>query len=177
MIRKLRRFLRREDGFMAMEFAILMPAMMLFLCFGIETGVLMARAAMFDRAVDIASRDLRLGTASPLSYDAFRHNICMRVAIIGDCHDSIQIEVQPIESVDLSTFRGTEVCQDRSNPTLTPIDDTTYTPGVANQMMLIRACVNIESFFPGSAILALIPRDANDDFRLLAVNAFVHEPI
>ena len=177
MIRKLRRFLHREDGFMAMEFAVLMPAMMLFLCFGIETGVLMARAAMFDRAVDIASRDLRLGTASPMSYDAFRDAICQRVAIIGDCHSTIQVEVQPIQNVNLETFRGTEVCQNRSAPSLNPIMDTTYTPGTANQMMIIRACVNVESFFPGAAVLALIPRDANDDFRLLSVNAFVHEPI
>ncbi|PRY94715.1 TadE-like protein [Hasllibacter halocynthiae] len=176
VIRRLARAARREDGFMAMEFAILMPAMLLFLCFGIEVGTLMARSAMLDRAVDIASRDLRLGTVSPLSYDEFRESICDKVAIIGDCQSSLIVEVVDFRDVDAGTWRSTSVCAARGGADLVPADSVTYAPGFQNTIKLVRACMPIDSFFPGAGPLALLPRDANGDFRIVSINAFVHEP-
>lgn len=177
LMRRAARKMGCEDGFMAIEFAILMPAMMLFLCFGVEVGVLMARAAMFDRAVDIASRDLRLGTVSPLSYDEFRHRICRRVAIIGDCHPSLIVEVVNFADIDPDTWRGTSVCAARGGADLVPADSVTYAPGVENVIKVVRACMPVDSFFPGAGALALLPRDRNGDFRIVSINAFVHEPI
>ena len=168
---------------MAAELAIVLPAMMLFLCFAIEVGVFALRSAMFERSVDFASRTMRLQTESDtqaaMTYDEYKAAICDNIAIIGNsyCISKVQVEVQPMADIDLATWRGGQaVCNDRFIDTADPISDTTFVPGSSSEMMIIRACLPVDSFFPGVLELAGLRHDENGDFRMISINAFVQEP-
>jgi Flp pilus assembly protein TadG len=63
--RRLRRLLAREDGTATVEFVVLFPVFMLVLVNAVEASVVMSRVAMLDRALDLAVRELRIGTAAP----------------------------------------------------------------------------------------------------------------
>lgn len=70
--RRLRRLLAREDGTATVEFVVLFPVFMMVLANAVEASVLMSRAAMLDRALDLAVRGLRIDASAPTTAGDFR---------------------------------------------------------------------------------------------------------
>lgn len=172
---RLAAFGRREDGAATIEFVVIFPAMFLFLANTVETSVVLTRGALLDRALDVAVRDLRIGTAEPPGFEAFRQLVCDATAFVPDCMNVLQIELRPYTAANLAAMNAEVRCLDRSED-IVPLDETNYVPGAANEVMLVRACASFAPSFPKAGLGAALPKDLNGDYQITAVSAYVQEP-
>ena len=201
----LRRLVRAEDGTATVELVILFPAFVLVMVNAIEASVLMTRATLLDRGLDMAVRELRLNTEAPPGFDAFRASVCRHagwlpddaVVPVGDaaghsgnaeppdqakapfdCLSSLQVELQRISTDTWALMEPQARCVDRAEPIapLTEDDPDHYRPGAVNQLMMVRACLVIDPLVPNYGLGALLPKDASGGYRLIAVSAYVQEP-
>ncbi len=189
LIPRLRRFRRREDGQATIEFVILFPAFVMIMLSSIEAGLMMARNVMLERGVDIAVRELRLGTPTPPTYEEFKQSICDNAIIFSDCDDLLQVALEPVDTGTWTGFPTQLACINEqthlseTNP-INPIDDTTFVGGGNNELMIVQACGLFDPFFPTTRFGMQMPRydaDPDDDFvsekfALVVTSAFVNEP-
>lgn len=171
----LSRFRGDTDGSASIEFVILFPAFLAILCSAFESGTMMARNVMLERAVDIAVRDLRLGSAGSLAFDDFKNRICENTLILANCTDVVQIELQPVDTSTWSGLTADVRCIDEGT-TINPIDETRYALGMANEMMIIRVCALYDPFFSVVNFGMRMPSDGYGNYALVATSAFVNEP-
>lgn len=185
--RSLNRFRKCEDGGPTVEFAILFPAFIAVFLSAFEAGLMMVRNVMLDRSVDLAVRELRLGTPIPPTYEEFKATICRNALIIEECESLVQVQLEPI---DLSTFAmptNAPNCIDEGlhNATIDPInplDSTNYDGGENDELMIVRVCALFKPLFPGTVLGLQMPRfdpnDGSDDakYALVVTSAFVNEP-
>ncbi len=68
-------FWRDEDGVSSIEFVILYPLFYWILFMGVELGVMQARQAMLEMALDRTVRHVRLNTIAPPSYPILSYPI------------------------------------------------------------------------------------------------------
>ena len=169
------RFARSESGAATIEFVVIFPAIFFFITNTVETSSVLTRGAMLDRSLDLAVRQLRLGTETPPTFDEFRQMICDANAFLPDCMDALQIELRPYTAAALAQMQEEIRCVDRSED-IEPVDETNFVPGAANQVMLVRACASVPPRFPQAGLGAALPKDANGDYRITAVSAYVQEP-
>ena len=174
LARLARRHAGSQSGTSTVEFVLWVPFMLLFLASMTESATFMMRWMLLDRAVDVAVRDLRLSTFSPPSFEEFRQAICDE-AQLPDCLGSLQVELVPVASGEWTALSSTPACIDRET-TIDPVSETTYTPGVANQIVAVRACALMEPLFANIGIGALMPKDANGEFRVISYSAYAQEP-
>lgn len=169
-----RRFRGNEDGSSTIEFALFVPFfLMLFLsCF--ELGMLMARNVMLDRGVDIAVRDLRLGTISPLNETTLKEAICDRAVIIPDCENQIRLEMRQLDPRNWSNIPAEADCLDRGDPGL-PAREFAPTTN-SNQLVILRACSLLDPFAPFAALGAVLTENGANPYELVATTAYVVEP-
>lgn len=163
--RCLRRLIAREDGTATVEFVVLFPVFMMVLVNAVEASVLMSRVAMLDRALDLAVRELRIGTDAPATEEGFRALVCQRMPepFRAQCVATLQVELQPAPTAGEPAPDTTGPCGGR------------YAPGLNDQLMMVRACLVARPVVPNLGLAALLPSDA-EGFRLVAVSAFVQEP-
>lgn len=177
LIARLRSTLRREDGSASLEFVILFPLFVTVLISSIETGVILTRQVMLERAVDIAVRDLRLGRAGDpdqeLSRDDIRDLICSYSPMIGRCQQNLMIELREIDTVNWTDLGGAVTCVERGED-VQPA--TQFQPGAGNNLMLLRGCALVDPMFPTSGFALNLPRDPTGAFALVAQSIFVNEP-
>lgn len=164
---------RREDGAATVEFVIVFPIFMIILLVGIEAGLMMTRQAMLERALDIAMRDLRLGTMVDPTHNAFKDLVCQNVVGINHCMTSLLLELSPISTESWNLPPTPPACYDRVNE-IAPL--TEFVPGAGNQLMMVRACFVIDPLFPTTPWGLRLPLDASGGFQMAAVSTFVNEP-
>ncbi len=169
---KLRDTFGREDGSATIEFVILFPAFMAIFLMTVETGVLMTRGVMLDRALDISMRELRLGSLSPMTTDALKTSICNNSVIIPNCENTLMLELSPISTATWAPPTSF-TCADRS-ANVQPVLE--FAPGGGNQMMMVRACAVFDPFFPTSGLAAQMKLDNTGAYALVAMSAYVNEP-
>lgn len=182
--RSLSRFWNSEDGGPTVEFVILFPAFIAIFLSAFESGLMMTRNVMLERAVDLSVRDLRLGTPIPPSYDEFKESICERALIIEECETLIQVQLEPIDLTTFNVPSNAVNCIDENTHNATvdpinPIDDTTYLGGENDELMIVRVCALFTPFFPGTTLGMQMPRyddDGTDKYALVVTSAFVNEP-
>lgn len=164
---------RSEDGNSTIEFVVIFPALITLFLMVFETGMLMTRGVMLDRAVDISMREVRLGTLSPMTTEALRDSICDHALIIPDCQNVVQIEMRPISKSTWGPLTRSTTCVDRTagiQPALR------FTPGIQNEMMTVKVCAIFDPFFPTTGLAAQMSLDASGGYALVAMSAFVNEP-
>ncbi len=177
LFRKYRSFKDQQDGNATIEFVFLFPAFMFLFLTGFESGYYMVRNVMLERAVDVAVRDVRLGNGNVPSFVALKQRICEQAAIIPDCVDSVQIEMQPIAIAPGGTaaVRTAAKCVDKmSNDD--PLTGTTYDVGTENEMMMVRVCALSQPLFPSTGIGVGMQMDGEGNYAIVATTAFVNEP-
>lgn len=165
--------LRREDGNATIEFVLLFPALITVFLMVVETGVILIRGTMLDRAVDISMRELRLGTLSPMTHDGLKQSICDNSLIIQNCGDVILVELRPISTATWTPLEGATTCVNRSEEVQPVLD---FVPGLQNEMMLVRVCAVFDPFFPTGQLAAQIKMDDQGGYALVAMSAYVNEP-
>lgn len=169
----LRRFRRAEDANATIEFAILVPLMLTFCLSTIELGILLTRQVMLDRGIDMAVREVRIGTMDPVNHDTLKAAICDAALIIPDCLNQVKLEMRPAFPRNFTPLNGRADCIDREDAS---IPARTFTPGQQNQLMLLRACALFDPFFPTTGLGGQLQRESGDAYALISTSSYVVEP-
>lgn len=168
------RFCKREDGSASIEFVFLFPLFVSLLLMSIETGTYMARHVMLDRSVDLAVRELRLGTSTPPTFQELKTQICDNTILVTDCDGTIQIEMQPVDTVTWVGLSGPPKCRDVTS-SIDPFDATSYNTGLENEIIMIQVCALVRPFFPTTTLgLGLV--SMGDRYAIVVKSSFVNEP-
>lgn len=169
-----RRFRRDDSGTASVEFVILAPFLIGLMLFSVELGVVTLRAAMLERGLDIAVRDIRLGTGNVPDHDATKATICDNAGVIPDCLNKLRLEMRSNDLRAYATLDPTPDCTDNEQP-MKPV--RAYIPGAPNQLMVLRACVKFQPLFPRQVLGRAFATDTSGEAALVASTAFVQEPI
>jgi len=174
--RRLRRLGRDEDGATTMEFVILFPLFLAIFFAAFESGLMMLRNVMLERSVDLAVRDLRLGTPVPPTFPEFKQTICDRTYFIDNCDDVVQVELQPVDLTTWGPLDENPRCIDVAS-TIDPFDQTEYSVGTNNELMLVRVCALFQPMFPTTGLgLSMRYDEASSHYAIVVTTAFVNEP-
>lgn len=164
---------RREDGAAALEFVLVVPVLLTIFFAAFEAGLLMTRKIMLERGLDMTMRQLRLGEYSSPTPEIIKKDICDRALILRDCTDALRIELRPVDMTSWEFPSQAVQCVDREEPIQPP---TTFSPGAAHEIMLVRACILQHAMFPTTGIGLRLPKTGNDEYAIAATSAFVNEP-
>ena len=172
-----RKFKKAQEGSATIEFVFLFPVFIFIFLMGFEAGYYMVRSVLLERGVEIAVRDVRLGNGKVPNFNVLKQKICNEAAIIPDCLNSIQIEMQPIAIAPGGTapVNTRAKCVDRLS-TVDPATATTYDVGSENQMMMVRVCALSKPLFPTTGIGVGMKVDAEGNYAIVSTTAFVNEP-
>jgi len=170
---RLMRIVRREDGTASMEFAIVVPILLIIFMASFESGMLMVRHLMLTQAVDLTMRDLRIGKIKSPTASLIKQEICGHSSILVNCEANIHIELTPVSTSSWNFPSASTECIDRTQQ-IQPSQQ--FNPGTANEVMLVRVCVVQDAMFPTTGIGLALPKDAQGGYGLIAVSAFVNEP-
>jgi hypothetical protein len=175
--RFLNRFCSGQDGSATIEFVLLFPMFMFLFLTGFESGYYMVRNAMVERAVDISVREIRLGGGAVPDLKTLKRNICDQALILPDCINSLQIEMVPVAVAPgaLASKAGPVRCVDKESK-IDPATATTYEIGGENEMMLVRVCALSQPLFPTTRLGLGMQADAQGNYAIVALAAFVNEP-
>lgn len=173
MRKRLHAFGRAEDGIAAVEFTILFPCIFFMFLWAIELGLIMTKSVMLEFAVDTTMRELRTGNLVNPTSDRLKDAICRRARIVSRCRETIMLDLRPVNTNTWVLPSRTASCQNR-DANIQPVVE--YTVGQQNQIMLVRACVTVNTLFPNIGIGARLQKDSHDGFKMVAMSAFVNEP-
>lgn len=174
-----RRLMGREDGNATIEFAILFPGFMLVFMSIFEVGMLMTRYMMFDRALDVTVREVRLSENRNFTLNQVKTALCAQTVILQNhCMDDLTLEMVRLTANDAGGSnwvfpQGDTPCRNYPQ-NITPT--TAFSPSTANDVMFVRACMSIEPFFPTAALGEYLTRDSGGRLNMIAMSAFSVEP-
>ncbi len=178
MIRRFRSLLgrtaREEDGNATIEFVLLFPIYLSFMILSIELGFITMRHTMIERGMDIAVRELRLGTGTAPQHDEIKDIICDNALVVLDCENSLRLEMEPANLFVFNSLDTEADCTDKEEEAK-PV--RSFTPGQQNQLMLLRACYKYDPLFPDEFLGSSLSTDASGQASIISMTAFVQEPI
>lgn len=167
------RFTKKETGSASIEFVILFPVIFMFLIASVELGMINLRHTLLERAVDLTVRDLRLGKIFNPTQANLREAICDRASILPDCLNNLLIELTPISKTTWEFPSATARCIDRESD-VAPV--VTVNAGLADELMLVRACAVLDPMFPTTGLGAAITETGTGEIFLISSSVFVNEP-
>lgn len=164
---------RREDGTAAMEFVLVVPLILAIFMGSFESGLLMTREILLERAVDMTMRELRLGHYTNVTNVMLQKEICSRTIVFPDCQNNIKIQLDRISTTSWQIPAGSAYCVNKGEP---PPPVTTMNTGQDNDLMLVRVCVALPAILPTMGLALHLPMDGHGNYGLIAKSAFVVEP-
>lgn len=177
MIRKatkfLRRFGRREDGQMVVEFALAVPLLFTLFLTSVEMGIYAMRQNFLDRGLDMAVRNVRLNTGANYSHNDIKQMVCTFSGFLTDCDAALKLEMNPVNPRTFTGFGGAADCADVSKP-VTP--SRSFVHGAEHQLMLLRACYVFEPIFPSTGLGFALAKDGTGRAQMVSLSGFVQEP-
>lgn len=172
--RSLVRFWRRTEGSSTVELVLALPLMLGLLFTGVDFGAVMLRQVFLDRAVDIATREVRLGHVGSGGLSEFREAICARTVLLPDCSANITIEMRPVNTTTWAGLDAPAQCVDRAED-IRPV--LAFDPGAgAQELMLVRVCVVANPFIRLTGYAMNMTLDASGGYALVSRAAFANEP-
>jgi len=168
-LKKMRGFRTDENGSSSLEFVLVASVFLTGFFWVFETGLILTKKIMLERAVDMTVRELRLFSSPAFTHDYIKNKICDRALLLDDCSNNLLLE---LEVLDLAAgFSSPISCVDKEND-VTPV--TTWQPGQRNEIIYMRACIVI---YPKlTQAFAMFKDTATSGFNLYADTAFVNEP-
>lgn len=170
----LRRFRREEAGNATVEFAIFAPFFVGMLAFSIELGFVTLRHTLLERGLDIAVREVRLGTGAAPEHDDIKQLVCDNAMFLLDCDNTLRLEMTPADIRTFNALDETIDCTDAAEPSK-PVRQ--FTPGQQNQLMMLRACYKYDPMYPSFMLGHSLSKDANGQSAIVSLTAFVQEPL
>jgi Flp pilus assembly protein TadG len=167
-----RRFRDGEEGSMVVPFALWIPVFTMLIVSSIELGTVTIRHTVLERSLDMAVRDLRIGTGAT-SHDALKADICERATILPDCLNALQLEMIPLNMVAWTDPPATADCVDVSED-FTP--QRSFVHGGGGAVMMLRACYKFRPVTPIASFNASVAKDENGYTGIVSTAAFVTEP-
>lgn len=171
---QLLRLLRAEDGNATVEFVIIVPIYIALMVMSLELSFITLRQAMLERGLDIAVRDVRLGTGTAPTHDAIKKRICDEAYVISDCESNLRLEMVPSDMRHLTTLGGQVMCTDKEEEGAPVLK---FIPGQQNQLMFLRACAKYDPIFPTWHLARSLKRDSSGQVAIISMSAFVQEPL
>lgn len=170
---------RREDGNASVEFVVVFPVLFYMLICAVESGYMLARSVMLDRALDLTVRTLRLGLLPGIQHEQLKGLICDDAALkntglMRQCESILKLELRPIDTASFQPLNNSPTCVDRNPGAIQPV--TEFRLGAENELMLVRACAVVDPIFPLTGVGFHLPKDSSGGFQLVAMSAFVNEP-
>ncbi|MEO1469256.1 MAG: TadE/TadG family type IV pilus assembly protein [Pseudomonadota bacterium] len=153
-------FLEDDRGGASLEFVVVALALFLLIAGIVDTGLLMARAALVERALQVAVREARV--AGALEAD-FAGRVCHIARVVGGCERDLRIELVRLDQAGAPCDPGRRLAAGLDEPL----------PGGP---LLVRACLSVSPLFPPSAAIADVARDGRGGLAVTAEAAFVPEP-
>ncbi|MEX5726868.1 Flp pilus assembly protein TadG [Rhodovulum iodosum] len=170
---RLFRWFGRDDGNATIEFVILFPVFITLMLSCFESALLMTRQVMLERALDMAVRGLRLGRWPNIEHDEFKQIVCDRAGIIPQCNEVLMVELRAIPKTTWDLPSPAATCVNRDEP-IQPM--TSFLQGPENELMLVRACVKADPFFPGTGLGLQLSQTDDGGYALISTSTFVNEP-
>ncbi|NVO54774.1 pilus assembly protein [Rhodobacteraceae bacterium B1Z28] len=186
LISKARRFRRDESGTSTIEFVMWFPIFVMTAYSGLEIGIVSFNHANLERAVDEIVQDVRMNNIHKYttSQDGWteallKREICERAGSIPKCFEKILLEMESINPLDApgpdSIINIEPLCVD-SPKDIRDKDKQIFTVGNQNELMVIRACVEVKPLFLGTTLGQLARFESNGHYELHSMSVFVHEP-
>ena len=167
------KFLRNQGGGATLEFVIVFPLIMWFVATIFETGFIATRMVMLEHGLDMATRDIRLGSATVNSHDGLKQEVCKHAQILVNCERDLVLEVVEMD-LNSNYPQNQANCIDRTGE-IEPI--VTFIPGGRSRIMFVRACMVIDPLFPSHEITLGLPRDTTGGLQIVSYTAFMNEPL
>lgn len=167
--RNLRSFRADERGYSTAEFTIVATTFLTGFFWVFETGLIMTKQMMLERALDITVRELRLASSPTFTHDYIKTKICSLALVFRECDTNMLLEMETFEPS--SGFTQDYKCYDKENE-ITPV--TNWQPGLRSEIVYMRACIIIDPMMPNG--IALFPGSSAAGVPLIASTAFVNEP-
>ena len=191
MIRRIlssfRRFKRREDGSMTIEFVILVPLFFSMFLASVEFGIFAMRQMFLDRGLDMTVRTIRLNTGLDANNDGIPdldHNlvkamICQNAGFLSsgttdNCASTLRLEMMPRDPRAFVALDARADCVDVSEPVNPPRN---FINGAEHELMVMRACVKFDPIFPTTGLGFSFAKDGAGKAAMVSTSAFVQEPI
>ena len=169
----LRNWWRGESGSATVEFAIIFPFFITLFLSSVELGMIHFRHSMLERGLDMAVRDIRLGTGTNPSHDTIKDAICNYAGVLPRCDSNLRLEMILVDPRNYNPPSSTADCIDHSEP---PNPAVTFVHGGSNEMMLLRACLVFAPIFPTAGLGYHMPKDGAGNAAMTVASAFVQEP-
>ncbi len=167
--KKLGRFRSDEGGYSTAEFTIVATTFLTGFFWVFETGFIMTKQMMLERALDITVRELRLSANPLFTHEYVKGKICETALVFKDCTTNLLLDM---DVIDLSTGYSKEFsCYDKKND-IVPV--TAWVPGQRQELVYVRACIIVDPLMPNG--IALFPGTSETGVPLIADTAFVNEP-
>ncbi len=177
---KATRLWRNEDGNASVEFMLAFPIYFSVLMMSLELSFITLRETMLERGLDMAVRDLRLGTGAGIGHEQIKTAICDNALIISDCQSNVMLEMIPTDIRNLGTLGNDVICRDVAAEADPLIDDPVdiINQGGQNQLMFLRACLTYDPIFPTTELAkSLDTSTGNGMVAITSKSAFVLEPL
>lgn len=178
MIRRLKtclsRFRRDEGGNPTVEFVLIFPIYLGMMSMSVELGMVTLRHTLLERGLDMAVREVRLGTGTAPTHDEIKTLVCENAVMISNCEANLRLEMRPADVRAFTALDAEVDCTDRSEES-NPVRD--FTPGQQNQVMLLRACLKYDPLFPEEIMGSALTKDVSGQAAIVSTTSFVQEPI
>lgn len=171
--RHLRRFLRREDGQIAVEFVLGVPLLFTLFMTSVDLGLHGMNRMWLERGVDMTVRMVRLNTGANYTHDDLKDMICDYSGDLADCQQTLRLEMKTIDPRAFTGFSEFADCVDVSQP-VTPLRE--FVHGGSHQLMLMRACYGYKPAFPTAGFGGAMEKDGSGRLQITAQTVFVQEP-
>ncbi|SEL87536.1 TadE-like protein [Roseovarius azorensis] len=170
---RLARFRRDESGSPTVEFVLVFPLYLGLMALSVELGMVTLRHTLLERGLDMAVREVRLGTGSAPSHDQIKVLVCENAVMISSCESNLRLEMRPADIRVFTALDATVDCTDRSEESK-PVRE--FTPGQQNQLMVLRACLKYDPLFPEGILGSALTKDVSGQAAIVSTTAFVQEP-
>ncbi len=173
----LKRYLRHwrdETGSAAVEFVLVFPVMATMMVMTLEMGFITLRQTMLERGLDMAVREVRLGTGTAPQHNAIKDLVCQNSLYLKDCDTQLFLEMVPTDPRAFTALNPITSCTDVPVPSR-PVRE--FTAGQANELVQMRACVLYDPLFPEALLSRVLTKEATGKSAIIAVTSFVQEPL
>lgn len=187
MIRALRHRLRAfrdcEDGSTStIEFLFWFPFFIYIAWSAMDLGMMSFNHANLERALDETIREVRLNRLpegeTEWTHDTLKDMICENTHFVKNCSTELALEmtrIDPRAGVDL---HASPICMDTVIDDVRPLDPARFEPGTSNELMIVRACLEVRPLWGFSMFNDMAHRNgANGQWELQSTTVFVHEPL
>lgn len=170
-----RMFFKDEGGSSTIEFVIIFPLIITFFLMAFESAYYMIRSTMLERSVDLAVRDLRLGSPVVDDPEVLRQMVCDRSMLLPKCEETLILELQPVSTDTWAGVTDPTRCINRDSD-LSPVLQANFERGTGNDLMYVRVCALADPVFPTTGLGAQLARTYNGEYASTAISIFVNEP-